>query len=83
MEPTVVTKRAWWKPVVAGCLALLVVACASKGASGGQSSSAPSSSTPTSPPVSVLCADAAALQTSLDKLAHVKVREGAVSEITS
>jgi hypothetical protein len=46
-----------------------------------------SSSTPgsaaTSPPNAVLCADAAALRASLDKLTHVKVGAGTVSEITA
>ena len=37
----------------------------------------------TSPPNSVLCADAAALRASLGKLTHVKVGAGTVSEITA
>jgi len=36
-----------------------------------------------SPSSSVLCADAAALRASLDKLRHVNVQPGAVNEITS
>ena len=95
MKQGIVTRPAWWKLVmVVSGLALLVVACGS--GSGTPSSStpaapssstpaAPSSSTPASPATSPLnaavCADAAALRASLDKLKHVKVGKGTVSEI--
>ena len=96
MKQGIVTRPAWWKLViVVSGLALLVVACGSGSGtpSGGTSSAAlssstpatPSSSTPASPATSPLnaavCADAAALRASLDKLKHVKVGKGTVSEI--
>jgi len=70
--------------VVCG-LALLGAGCGSgNGTSGSTSSSATSSSTTASPPSnSVLCADAAALRASLDKLRHVTVGTGMVNEITA
>ena len=72
--------------VVCG-LALLTAGCGSGGgtSSGSTSSTAPSSSTTASsaasPSTSVLCADAVALRASLDKLRHVSVGAGMVSEI--
>ena len=91
MKTVIVARAAMWKLVVAVCgLALLAVACGSSGApSSGTSSSAPASSTPASTPASpstspsngALCADAAALRASLDKLTHVKVGAGTVNEI--
>ena len=72
--------------VVCG-LTLLTTGCGSGSgtSSGSTSSSAPSSSTTASSAASqsasVLCADAAALRASLDKLRHVNVGTGMVSEI--
>ncbi|MGE5285649.1 MAG: hypothetical protein ACM3ML_00285 [Micromonosporaceae bacterium] len=87
MKPSIVTRPAWWKLVMVACgLALLVAGCGSGGGtpSEGTSSGVPSSSTPvTTPPNAVLCADAAALRASLDKLTHVNVGAGTVSEITA
>ncbi len=88
MKQGIVTRPAWWKPVmVVSGLALLVVACGSGGgAPSSSTSAAPSSSTPASPAATsplnaAVCADAAALRASLDKLKHVKVGAGTVSEI--
>ncbi len=67
-------------------LALLAAGCGSSGStpSGTASpSAAASSSAAASPANSVLCADAAALRASLDKLRHVTVGAGAVNEITA
>ena len=90
MKPGIVTRPARWKlAAIAYGLALLAAACGSGGStpSGGTSSGVSSSSTSaapaTSPPNAVLCADAAALRASLDKLTHVKVGAGTVSEITA
>jgi hypothetical protein len=72
--------------VTACGLALLAAGCGSSGStpSGTASpSAAASSSAPASPANSVLCADAAALRASLDKLRHVTVGTGAVNEITA
>ena len=72
--------------VVCG-LALLAAGCGSGSgtSSGSTSSTATSSSTTASPAASpsnsVLCADAAALRASLDKLRHVNVGTGMVNEI--
>jgi hypothetical protein len=87
MKQGIVTRPAWWKLVmVVPGLALLVVACGSGGGAPSSSTpAAPPSSTPASPATSPLnaavCADAAALRASLDKLKHVKVGKGTVSEI--
>ena len=90
-----VTKLARWRlAAAAGGLALLTAACgaSSSSASGGTPSpsapspSAPSSSAPAaagSSPSSTLCADAAALFTSLNQLTHIKVQKGAKNEITA
>ena len=69
-------------------LALLAAGCGSgSGTSSGSTSSSATSSTTASPEASasnsVLCADAAALRASLDKLRHVNVGTGMVNEITS
>ena len=84
------TRPARWRlAAIAGGLALLTVACGSSGttASGGAPSpSPPSPSAPTaagSSPNSALCADAAALFGSLDKLTHIKVHKGMKSDITA
>jgi hypothetical protein len=93
MKQGIVTRPAWWKLVmVVPGLALLVVACGSGGGAPSSTTPAASSSTPASPsstPASpatsplnaAVCADAAALRASLDKLKHVKVGKGTVSEI--
>jgi hypothetical protein len=94
MKQGIVTRPAWWKLVmVLSGLALLVAACGSGGsapaspAPAASASSAPASpssapaSPATSPATSAVCADAAALRASLDKLTHLSVRKGAVSEI--
>ena len=66
------------------CGLVLLAGCASASTSpGGTSSAATSSSASPSPSSSVLCADVAALRTSLDQLVHVKVQSGAANEITS
>jgi hypothetical protein len=74
---------AWREAVAAGSLALLLAGCASSGTS----ASAPSSSAPAaaanSPAGAALCADAAALRASVDKLVHVTVAPGMASEITA
>ncbi len=89
MKPGIMIRPARWKlAAIAGGLALLA-AC---GSGGGTPSArtptvVPSSSTAaapaTSPPTSVLCADAAALRASLAKLTHVKVGAGTVNQITA
>jgi hypothetical protein len=67
-------------------LALLAAGCGSSGSSSGSaaSSSAPASAASSSAPAnSALCADAAALRTSLDKLRRVNVGAGMADEITA
>jgi hypothetical protein len=70
-------RPARWKLAAIACgLALLAAACGSGGgtSSGGTPAGGPSSAAPaTSAPNAALCADAAALRASLDKLTHVKV----------
>jgi hypothetical protein len=90
MKPDIATRPARWKLVMITCgLALLAAGCGSGGSasssnspSGAASSPAAAATTP-SPGNSVLCADAAALRASLDKLRHVTVGAGAVSQITA
>ncbi len=75
--------------MIACGLALLMAGCGSGGgaSSGSTPSGAASSSTTASPaaapPNSALCADAAALRASLDKLRHLNVGPGTVKEITT
>ncbi len=73
--------------MIAGGLVLLAAGCGSGGGTSGAPSSPTSSSTAASPAASasdsVLCADAAALRASLDKLRQVKVGAGTVNEITA
>jgi len=81
-----VARAARWKLVMVCGLALLAAGCGSGGgtSSGSTSSSATSSMTASpaaSPSNSVLCADAAALRASLDKLRHVHVGTGMVTEV--
>jgi len=91
-----VARAVRWKLVMSACgLALLAAGCGSGGSSGstpasGSSSPAASSPASSAPPTSsgaeansALCADAAALRASVDKLRHVTVGAGTVSEITS
>jgi hypothetical protein len=80
-----VTRPARWRLAAIACgVALLTVACTSSStATGGSSSPAAG---PTTPSVSsALCADAAALRTSLDKLTQVQASagQGAVNEVKS
>jgi hypothetical protein len=72
------------------CGLALLAGCGSGGSSSGSTpsaatspSAAASSSAAASPSNSTLCANAAALRASLDKLRHVKVARGAASEITA
>jgi len=87
INPGIVTRAARGKTVMVACgLALLTAGCGSGSgtSSGSTSSTAPSSSEASataSPSSSVLCADAAALRASLDKLRHVNVGTGMASEI--
>lgn len=67
--------------VVCG-LALLAAGCGSSASSSG-STPAASATSSSAPANSALCADAAALRTSLDKLRHVSVGAGMVNEITA
>ena len=68
--------------MIACGLALLMAGCGSGGASSGSTPpGAASSSTTASPSDSVLCADAAAVRASLDKLRHVQVGAGTVAQI--
>lgn len=90
MKPGIVAGAARWKIVmVAGGLALLAAGCGSGGSThSGSASSTPPSSTATASPAasssnSLLCADAAALRAWLDKLRHLKVGTGMVSEVTA
>ena len=88
MKPGTGTGPTRWKLVmIAGGLALLAAGCGSGGSTSATPSTATSSSATasptTSPSNSVLCADAAALRASLDKLRHVNVGAGTVTEITA
>jgi len=88
-KPGIVTRLSRWKLAAsASGLALLAAACGSSGGtpSGGTSSGVPapsaSAATPaTAQPNAVLCADAAALRASLNKLTHVTVGKGTASQI--
>jgi len=74
MEPGPVTGAARWKLVAVVCgLALLAAGCGSSA----------SSSTAAAPSTSVLCADAAAVHASVDKLKNVTVAKGMANEITA
>ena len=84
MRPGIVARPARWKLAVTACgLALLAAGCGSGGSSSSTPSGAASSSATASAANSVLCANAAALRASLDKLRHVQVGAGAVNEITA
>ncbi len=73
--------------MIAGGLALLAAGCGSGGSTSSTPATATSSATTASPAASpsnsVLCADAAALRASLDKLRQVRVGAGTVTEITA
>jgi hypothetical protein len=82
------TRPAWWTTTaVALGAGLLLAACSSSSttASGGASTSATSAaaSSPASSPSAnaALCADAAALRASLEKLTHINVGSGAAADI--
>src|SRR5215468_6692534 len=88
MRPPIRNWPAQWKSVlVTGWLVVSIAACGSDAGTqaGGTPSATPVSSTATSSatptPNPVVCADAAALRASLDKLAQVTVGAGAVDEI--
>jgi len=85
MKPRAVTGTARWKAAMITCgLALLTAGCgssASTPASGNASSATASAAA--SPSNSVLCANAAELRASLDKLRHVSVGAGVVNQITA
>jgi hypothetical protein len=88
MKPEIITRPAWRKLIVAGCLALLMAGCASNGkTSSAPSPSAPAPSAPasaaTSSPNAALCADAVALRAAVNNLVHVTVAPGMASEIKS
>ena len=72
---------------LAACGLALLAGCGSGSTSSSSSpsaaASATSSSAAPSPSDSALCADAAALRSSLDQLRHVNVQSGAVSQITA
>ena len=72
--------------MIACGLALLMAGCGSGTASSGSTPSGAASSSTTASPAaspsdSVLCADAAAVRASLDKLRHVQVGAGTVAQI--
>lgn len=94
MKSASMTQPARWKlAAIAACIVLLAVGCglssnttsAGATAPGGTPVGAPSSPAPASPAVSpgnsVLCADAADLRASLDKLTHITVGKSTASEI--
>ena len=93
MKPGIVTRPARGKPGMIACgIALLVTLAAGCGSGGSSSPGSTPSAAASSPTTaattpsagnSVLCADAAALRASLDKLRHVTVGPGAVNEITA
>lgn len=90
MNSGLMTGLARWKLVMTACGLALAAGCGSSGSapstaasSPTAASSSPAASPSTSPSNAVLCADAAALRASLDKLRHVTVGAGAVSELTT
>lgn len=82
MKPVIGRRPARWKLTVVACgLGLIAAGCHSGGStsSGGAPGSAAPGSASAAPSASTdaaLCADATALQTSLEKLRHVKVTAG-------
>jgi len=88
MKLSIVTGTAGRRLALAVCGLALLVGCGSGSTSSSSSPSASatapsSSSAAASPSGSALCADAAALRSSLDQLRHVSVQSGAVSQITA
>jgi hypothetical protein len=83
MKPGTATRTARWKLVMTACGLALLAGCGSGGSSAGSTPSAATSPSSSATSNSALCANAAALRASLDKLRHVKVQAGAVSEITA
>jgi hypothetical protein len=87
MKLPIVTGTAGRRLALAVCGLALLAGCGSGSASSSSSpsaaASATSSSAAPSPSDSALCADAAALRSSLDQLRHVSVQPGAVSQITA
>jgi len=86
MKPRIVPRVAQWMlalPVLCG-LALLTAGCSSSSSSSSASStSAPATSASATASDAALCADAAALRTSLNELIHVNVGSGAAGQITT
>lgn len=81
-----VTGSARWRLAAIACgVALLTVACSSSSSTASGGSSSPAAGSTTFSASSALCADAAALRTSLDKLTHVQASagQGAVTEVKS
>jgi hypothetical protein len=87
MKLRIVTGTARRRLALTGCGLALLAGCGSGSSSPASSPSAAapatSSSAAASPSGSALCADAAALRTSLDQLRRVNVQPGAVSQITA
>jgi hypothetical protein len=87
MKLPIVTGTAGRRLALAVCGLALLAGCGSGSASSSSSPSAAASATTSSaapsPSDSALCADAAALRSSLDQLRHVSVQPGAVSQITA
>jgi hypothetical protein len=87
MKLPIVTGTAGRRLALAVCGLALLAGCGSGSTSSSSSpsaaASATSSSAAPSPSDSALCADAAALRSSLDQLRHVSVQPGAVSQITA
>jgi hypothetical protein len=91
MKPGIVTRAVRWKIAIVVCGLALTAGCGSGSdtSPGSTPSVTPSSpvaapsSSAASPSNSVLCADAAAVRASLDKLRHVNVGTGMASEITA
>jgi hypothetical protein len=83
MKLPIVTGTAGRRLALAACGLALLAGCGSGSTSSSSSASATSSSAAAAPSGSALCADAAALRSSLDQLRRVNVQAGAVSQITA
>ena len=87
MKLPIVTWTAGRRLALAACGLALLAGCGSGSTSSSSSPSAAASATSSyaaaSPSGSALCADAAALRSSLDQLRRVNVQAGAVSQITA
>jgi hypothetical protein len=80
------TGPARWRLAAIACgVALLTVACTSSSSTASGGSSSPAAGSTTSSASSALCADAAALRASLDKLTQIQASagKGAVNEVKS